>query len=187
MRLCRFSREGRISIGLYCDDFVIPLAAALRAVNESELAKQAETAVDLVDWLPPDNVNWNRLKLAHSFLQPVIDQAKYAESDATFRIKLEDIELLPPIALPRKLLLLAGNYIEHVKEQGDLSAEREQTFPYVFSKPPSTTMIGSRVSFQIPTCSPSKIDYELELAVVIGQRCRDVSAEEALRAVQDTV
>ena len=161
MRLCRYSREGRVSIGLYCDEFVIPLAAALRVVNETELAKQAEQSSDLIDWLPPIGNHWNRLKLAHSFLQPVIDQAKYADEDASFRFNVRDIELLPPIALPRKLLLLAGNYVEHVKEQGDLSAEREQTFPYVFSKPPSTTMIGSRACFKIPECSPSKIDYEL--------------------------
>ncbi len=60
------------------------------------------------------------------------------------------IKLLPPVAAPPKLLLLAGNYAEHVIEQGGVATEKEQTFPYVFMKPPSTTLVGSGTPLRSP-------------------------------------
>jgi 2-keto-4-pentenoate hydratase/2-oxohepta-3-ene-1,7-dioic acid hydratase in catechol pathway len=80
------------------------------------------------------------------------------------------------------LLLLAGNYAAHVVERGGTAAEREETFPYVFLKPPTTlTHPGDPVV--IPRDSPDHIDYECELGVVIGRRGRDVDEADALRCV----
>lgn len=62
-------------------------------------------------------------------------------------------------------------------------AERSRTFPYVFLKPASTTLIGSGATIVLPSLSPDTIDWEAELAVVIGQRCKAVSAEQALDVV----
>ena len=85
-----------------------------------------------------------------------------------------------PIARPPKLLLLAGNYAEHVAERGGTAAEREETFPYVFMKPPTTTLTHPGDPIVIPRVSPDHIDWECELGVVIGRRCRDVAEAEAL-------
>jgi 2-keto-4-pentenoate hydratase/2-oxohepta-3-ene-1,7-dioic acid hydratase in catechol pathway len=94
------------------------------------------------------------------------------------------VQLLPPVASPPKLLLLAGNYAEHVREQGEnFQLERERTFPYVFMKPPSTTLVGDDSNIQIPVNSKEKIDHEVELAVVMGRKARDVTATEALNYV----
>jgi 2,4-didehydro-3-deoxy-L-rhamnonate hydrolase len=95
----------------------------------------------------------------------------------------QEIRLLPPVPRPNKLLLLAGNYPEHVKEQGDVAAERRETFPYVFMKPPTTTLVADGASVAIPRISPNKIDYELELAVVIGKVARRIEASDALGCV----
>ncbi len=51
-----------------------------------------------------------------------------------------EVQLLVPVARPPKILLLAGNYAAHVIERGGTVAERDETFPYVFMKPPSTTL-----------------------------------------------
>ena len=52
------------------------------------------------------------------------------------------VELLVPIPRPNKLLLLAGNYNEHLPEGAAVAGtERAETFPYVFMKPPTTTLI----------------------------------------------
>src|SRR6516162_7051580 len=82
--------------------------------------------------------------------------------------------LLVPIAQPNKVLLLAGNYAEHIREGGGVAAERQDTFPYFFWKPPTTTLTHPNGPVRIPAASPNHIDWELELGVVMGRRCRDV-------------
>src|SRR3989304_2305372 len=52
------------------------------------------------------------------------------------------VAFLPPVPRPAKILLLAGNYSEHVEESGAKDREKLQQAPRVFMKPPSTTLIG---------------------------------------------
>jgi 2-keto-4-pentenoate hydratase/2-oxohepta-3-ene-1,7-dioic acid hydratase in catechol pathway len=99
------------------------------------------------------------------------------------RLDLAEVKLLPPVARPNKLLLLAGNYAEHVREQGGDATEKLWTYPYVFSKPPTTTLVGCGTPFVIPRISPAKMDHEVELAVVIGRTARAVAASVALEHV----
>src|SRR5207248_9197589 len=80
------------------------------------------------------------------------------------------VELLVPVPRPNKLFLLAGNYAEHIREGGGVASEREQTFPYVFMKPPSTTLTAPGRAVRLPAAAPDHVDWELELAVVIGRR-----------------
>ena len=48
------------------------------------------------------------------------------------------------------------------------ATERSETFPYVFTKPPSTTLIASNKPVVIPKISPDNVDWELELCIVMG-------------------
>jgi 2,4-didehydro-3-deoxy-L-rhamnonate hydrolase len=178
MRLCRFEYEGKSFLGIYSEEAVLDLAAFFQSRNVSEIAEQLKGCDDLISLLPPDGSCWSVLCEWQSRLEEAC-----RDSSAVGRYPISQVKMLPPIARPPKLLLLAGNYIEHVKEQGDVSAEREQTFPYVFSKPPSTTLMGNGGTFELPAISNTKIDYELELAVVIGRKCRDVQADRALEHV----
>src|SRR5262249_11075209 len=57
------------------------------------------------------------------------------------------------------------------------------TFPYVFLKPPSTTLTNPGRPIRLPRVAPDAVDWELELAVVIGRRVKEVSEAEALGAV----
>jgi 2,4-didehydro-3-deoxy-L-rhamnonate hydrolase len=90
------------------------------------------------------------------------------------------VELLVPVPRPNKMFFLAGNYAQHIEEGGGTAAERAETFPYVFMKPPSTTLTHPGKPVQIPAVSPDHIDWELELAVVIGRLAKGVSESEAL-------
>ena len=81
------------------------------------------------------------------------------------------------------MLFLAGNYAKHVAERGGSTAEREETFPYVFMKPPSTTLTHPGDPIVIPKVSPDQIDWECELGVVIGRRCRHVDEDEAMGCI----
>jgi 2,4-didehydro-3-deoxy-L-rhamnonate hydrolase len=95
----------------------------------------------------------------------------------------EAVELLTPISTPNKLLLLAGNYNEHLQESGGAATERAETFPYVFSKPPTTTLTDPNKPVVIPKVSPDHVDWELELCIVIGRRARHVTESHALQYV----
>ena len=96
-----------------------------------------------------------------------------------FALPLDGVRLAAPVPWPNKLLLLAGNYSEHIKEFNlRESVEKEQSTPRVFMKPPTTTLIPTGDPIVIPR-NAQKIDYELELAVVMGGTARFVSPEEA--------
>jgi 2-keto-4-pentenoate hydratase/2-oxohepta-3-ene-1,7-dioic acid hydratase in catechol pathway len=98
-------------------------------------------------------------------------------------VPLSEIRLLVPIPAPSKLLLLAGNYSKHIEEGGGRAEERVRTFPYVFMKPPLTTLTHPDAPVKIPAVSPHHIDWELELGVIMGKRCKGVPESESLEYV----
>ncbi len=85
---------------------------------------------------------------------------------------LADTRLLAPI-LPSKVVALGRNYADHAAELGTTLPAS----PMIFIKP-STSVIGPNVAIALPASS-ERVDYEGELAVVIGRPCRDVRAENA--------
>jgi 2-keto-4-pentenoate hydratase/2-oxohepta-3-ene-1,7-dioic acid hydratase in catechol pathway len=85
---------------------------------------------------------------------------------------LGQTRLLAPI-LPSKVIGVGRNYADHAAELGN---ELPAT-PLIFLKP-STSVIGPNAPIQIPS-GVGRVDYEGELAVVIGRPCRDVRAEDA--------
>ncbi len=85
---------------------------------------------------------------------------------------LADTRLLAPI-LPSKVVAVGRNYADHAAELGN----DVPSSPIIFLKP-STSVIGPRSAIQLPPSS-ERVDFEGELAVVIGRPCRDVKAENA--------
>lgn len=88
------------------------------------------------------------------------------------RWPVADVRLLAPI-LPPKIIGIGKNYADHVQEMGGDAPPD----PVIFLKP-STAVIGPGVPIKLPPDS-SRVDYEGELAVVIGMPCRDVPAARA--------
>lgn len=101
-----------------------------------------------------------------------------AASD-TDHIPLSDVKLCAPVPCPRKLLLLAGNFLDHIKESHHVIAPQDKETPRVFMKPPSSTVIGPGDAIKIPPIARA-IDWEGELAVVIGRRAKGVKRDDAL-------
>ncbi|TWT42997.1 Ureidoglycolate lyase [Thalassoglobus neptunius] len=168
MRLCRFELHGAEKLGVYQDETVLELKNL-----QQEFGLPADHRIALVDFLPGGQFH-SQLQALMSEPSSSLDLVEHAHSA---------IKLLVPIPNPSKLLLLAGNYAKHVEERGDVAEERARTFPYVFMKPPTTTLTHPHDPIQIPKASPDQIDWELELGVVIGQRCSNVSEENALAHV----
>lgn len=94
------------------------------------------------------------------------------------KIHWTNAPLAAPIPCPKKLLCLAGNYAEHVREGGGEAPEKRTTTPRVFSKPPSTSVIATGEPILIPRYA-GWIDWEGELAVVIGKRAKYLTPDSA--------
>jgi 2-keto-4-pentenoate hydratase/2-oxohepta-3-ene-1,7-dioic acid hydratase in catechol pathway len=94
---------------------------------------------------------------------------------------LAQVRLAAPVPRPDKILALAGNYREHIREGGGRAVDRANSTPRVFIKPASTINYHEGL-IRIPRRS-NAIDYEIELGVVIGRRCRYLNAAHALDAV----
>ena len=175
MRLCRFQVRDRVEVGFYEDERVICVTKAANLFRDATGEQiNLPTGDDLLSFLPPSNAVSHVEKLADWVA------ANMDSLDGEVARRLDDIELLVPVPRPNKLLLLAGNYAAHVEEGGEVAVERAKTFPYVFMKPPSTTLQPSGNTVNLPAVSPATIDYELELAVIIGRTAKGVSEANAL-------
>src|ERR1700749_1198615 len=83
----------------------------------------------------------------------------------------------PPIPDPDKILCIGLNYREHARESG----LEVPPVPVVFAKF-RNSLIGPGAAIELPAIS-QQVDYEGELAVVIGRRCKNISAADALSVV----
>lgn len=179
MRLCRFRRGDHIVVALYSEDNVVPVFAAAQAYEDATHDPlQISESDDLLDFLPPSGPHFASTKKLADWIARTGDNLP-----AKFRIATKEVQLLVPIPRPNKLFLLAGNYAEHIREGGGQAAARAETFPYVFMKPASTTLTNPGDAVVIPSISPNAIDWECELAVVIGQRVKHVKESDALDCV----
>jgi len=99
-----------------------------------------------------------------------IDELEYRENISKYR-------LLAPIPNPNKIICLAFNYIDHAKEQG-LEAPDE---PALVMKP--RTALNNTNSDIICPDFVTQLDYEVELALIIGKDCKNVSVDNAMSAI----
>jgi 2-keto-4-pentenoate hydratase/2-oxohepta-3-ene-1,7-dioic acid hydratase in catechol pathway len=104
-------------------------------------------------------------------LRAAADPARIADEGR----RLGEIELLAPVPRPGKVVAIGRNYREHVDEEG---ADRPPA-PLVFSKWPSS-VIGDGAEIRWDPELTAQVDYEAELAVVIGRTARRISEAEAL-------
>jgi 2-keto-4-pentenoate hydratase/2-oxohepta-3-ene-1,7-dioic acid hydratase in catechol pathway len=102
----------------------------------------------------------------------VEDETVLDRNDRHERHALEDVRLLAPV-LPRKFLAIGLNYADHIAESGMQAPE----FPVFFNKQ-ITCVVGPGDDVHMPRVS-NLLDYEGELAVVVGARCRHVPVERA--------
>jgi 2-keto-4-pentenoate hydratase/2-oxohepta-3-ene-1,7-dioic acid hydratase in catechol pathway len=97
-----------------------------------------------------------------------------SRSDTISRIPLSEVKLLAPVD-PTKIVCIGRNYREHAAELGNEVPPE----PLLFLKPPSS-VIGPGETIIRPRLS-ARVDYEGELGVVIGKRCRSLRPDEEVR------
>ena len=126
------------------------------------------------------------LELAGSLESILADEARLAAAQDSIAAAiptelplLSSVELLPPVR-PGKIVCLGYNYRGHVAD-GATEAEPDPEFPDIFVKTPNV-LVGPDDAVVIPQV-PADVDYEGEIALVIGRRAKDVPIETALEHV----
>ena len=162
MKLVTYSPNASISCGILADDGIIDIPSVWQGPNSPRSVKEI-------------------LQKGPGCLSKLAELADLADDF----IPLDSVRLLAPIPRPVKVLALAGNYSEHIREVkldlGLSDSPRQTTVPRPFIMPP-TVVIGTDEQIPWPAYS-ERIDYELELAVIIGKEAKCLKSEDALDCV----
>ncbi len=105
------------------------------------------------------------------------DEIKPEISKMNSSRNISDFKFLAPIPNPSKIICLAFNYKDHAKEQNLIPPDE----PAIIIKPMST--LNGTTSDIICPSFVSKLDYEIELALIIGKDCKNISEQEAKAAI----
>lgn len=178
MKLVSFYHEGNVRIGNVSGDQVVDLNYAYRAMLEAQgelRAKQIAEAyvpANMTEFLQGGEESLSRAKAAS-------DWALNNSANSSYKLvhALSDVKLAAPVTNPGKIVCVGQNYREHIMEM-----KREiPKIPVVFAKF-SNTLIGPSDDIPLYPVSDT-MDYEAELAVVIGKRARNVKQADALKYV----
>ncbi|MEO3887065.1 fumarylacetoacetate hydrolase family protein [Nonomuraea sp. B5E05] len=163
MRLVTYAIGGGAASGVLAGDRVVDLASAV--------AQAAGEDSGLPRSLPV------RAYLERELDHVAVAAAAGALARAGEGVALDEVRLLPPVPDPEKILCIGLNYRDHAEEAGlQLPSE-----PMVFAKF-RNSLIGPADAIVLPN-AVERVDYEAELAVVIGRRGRAIPEELALRHV----
>ena len=150
MKIARLVRNGKETYGLIKDN---------RVATKDDITYQTGIPIPL--------------NIKDFLFEGWYDEVKDKISDTSFKDQLEKFRLLAPIPDPPKIICLTFNYPAHAKEQ-DLVSPKE---PVIFIKP-RTTLCGTDSDIMCPNFI-KQLDYEIELAVIIGKTCKNVDESES--------
>jgi 2-keto-4-pentenoate hydratase/2-oxohepta-3-ene-1,7-dioic acid hydratase in catechol pathway len=171
MKLCTFDAGGSARLGAATPHGVLDLLESARRAEDTLEIREALVAGqfgDALSFLAGGEA-------ARAAAETLVSRA--AEFSECLHAT-EGLCLHAPVPQARKLFCLAGNYQEHIREGGGTARAKEATYPYFFMKPASTALIGSGQAIRLPRIG-QEIDWEGELAVVIGRRGRHIAADRA--------
>ncbi len=153
MKIVRYRDSTKETYGILCDNNIVnlPVSAIQHDLNLPDSVEDFISAGE------------NLLQTAEHFLRG--NPAKYS-------VRLTETRLLAPIVFPPKIICLGLNYRDHAKE----TAANVPKEPIIFMKP-RTAIIGPHE--KIKKSFVKELDYEGELAIIMGKKCRNVAASEA--------
>jgi 2-keto-4-pentenoate hydratase/2-oxohepta-3-ene-1,7-dioic acid hydratase in catechol pathway len=157
MKIAKYQYKGKENFGIMQPEKLVCLP---------DLAKKHETD------LPRTMEDFIESTTAEENAGRLLAETTSSELDA-FSIPISKTKLLTPIASPSKILCLGLNYASHVNE----TKEKRPEQPVFFMKP-NTTVIGPKDKI-IKRSFVKQLDYEAELAIVIGRQAKDIAISEA--------
>ena len=162
MRLASFAgTSGGVRLGAVTDHGLIDLRTAAR-----NLGVPSDTFADMISFLSAGEA-------AAGEAQRLVREAPQGSV-----VNMSGLRLLPPVPRPGKIIAIGLNYRDHQIESGAKEAPKS---PMIFAKFTSS-IAAAEDPIVIPTGDP-QVDYEAELAVVVGKRGKSVSEENALSYV----
>ena len=152
MRLITYKIDEKIQIGALKDDKIIPFQ------------QDSKIPLDMLSFL--ENIDYS------------IDRAKKLYKSSKIFIDLKKVKILKPIIRPPKIIAIGLNYADHLDEIR-FSGRKIETpsVPMIFNKQ-SLSANGPFDDIMKPAVS-DKVDYEGELTIVIGKKCRHVRKDNA--------
>ncbi len=164
MKLATIEHNGQEALGLISETDVLDLTAAWAVV-----AGEGRPPATVGDLLNRDGA-LRRIVARLGRAQPVPGE---------HRRPLARVALRAPLAQAGKLICVASNYAAHIEESGrEAPLDRHRITPWLFLKP-ATTIIGPGAPIPVPRTGQA-IDWEVELAAVIGRAGRHIAPADAL-------
>ncbi|MFA1819166.1 fumarylacetoacetate hydrolase family protein [Virgibacillus oceani] len=165
-------KPGTLRIGCVANDSVIDIQEAYRTYLEAE---NQQDLADTVQYALPSNpgaflsIGFDAVAKAREAVNYIREQDLKEVS-----VDLEMVTLSAPNPSPSKIICIGKNYLDHAMEMGGEVPD----FPMLFAKF-NNSVIGPEDNIEKPYIT-EKLDYEVELAVVIGKEASDVNKAEAL-------
>lgn len=179
MKLVTYSWKGHVALGALSNEQAVDLhrayAAAVRHWGDEDELAVADLRVpgDLLGLLRGGEASMAAARRALKF----VEEQGVANQGEGLCYPLAEVEFLAPIQRPGKVVCVGLNYRSHLAEIGEPAPE----YPILFHKA-ATSLVGHRQAIVLPRIS-RQVDYEGELAVVIGRRGKYISEQEALSYV----
>jgi 2-keto-4-pentenoate hydratase/2-oxohepta-3-ene-1,7-dioic acid hydratase in catechol pathway len=150
MRLASYALRGRRSFGVVSGDGIVDLRPRLHKFHN----------------------------LFEVFRSLALDDARAASDGVRPDVPLSEVELLPPLLAPEKILCIGINYANRTQ---DYNVTSNPKYPSMFFRAP-TSLVGSGQDLIVPKVS-EQLDYEGEIAIVINRDCKHVPKERALDVI----
>lgn len=161
MKLITYINNDSESVGIITGEKVIPINEILNVIGENNVGSMIE--------------------LIENFNENIIDDVQTAINSNNFNsIPLDSVKLLAPIPNPRRNIFCLGkNYVDHVNEikMTKISDTGIPLLPIYFTKVASPA-IGNGDSIKFSNKVTSQVDYEVELAIVIGKEGINIKPED---------
>ena len=170
-KLATYKDDGNELPAMVCGDKLIDIAGASHNLDEAGVPANMRELIE----------NYASVK---SRLYEISDQfCDKQTKDLPFIHPLTGTKLAAPIKYPYNLLAAAANYLDHAEEMTrargfDIIINPETDAPYLFAKSPRSSIIDPGEPYYIPA-GRDQIDWEGELAIIIGKAAKNVSMDQA--------
>jgi 2-keto-4-pentenoate hydratase/2-oxohepta-3-ene-1,7-dioic acid hydratase in catechol pathway len=185
MKLVSYRFQGQTRIGVQSDETIIDLLSASQEVSRSQ-GLQFSTLKYVSDMISLLEAGDSAFSEVRDLVQKVLgfvaagDDLFIRKAGAT--LSIDEVRLMSPILRPRKNIVCLGlNYHDHWLETAAKRGEPLPSVPVFFTKSP-TAVIGPFDDIVYPSAT-KELDYEVELAVVLGKRGKDIPKEHVFHYV----
>ena len=165
-------------------DFALLNYAGAQGETRPGVLVGGDTVVDLQQALPGKAWNASTLAVLGAWSEALPALHALADAKPAAARRLSDVKLLAPLLYPPAIYCAGANYMAHAKEMSSegKGVDKATTQPYFFLKSGPHCVIGPGAEIRLPRIS-KQVDWEGELAVVIGRGGRNIRAADAMQHV----